>query len=237
MKKLFKSILAYFGYEVVHKTRLIDYCLYKYKSYSEYKKIQIKYNKLKLNNIWADKTTLKRVALEVQNSNQKVILGLCHGSRNGFEQNYLNSLSKKFKIIGTDISDTANKYFNSVQWDFHKVKKNWVNKFDFVYSNSLDQSWKPQQALCVWLNQIKRSGIVIIEHTDGHGPKNSNKIDPFGVRPNVMPYILTKWFGDQISLSHSVAKKKNKNLDAWLFVIKKNKNKVKIIKNNKLNPI
>ncbi|MDC2974967.1 hypothetical protein OAX47_02090 [Prochlorococcus sp. AH-736-K09] len=79
----------------------------------------------------------------------KKIKGLCHGSRNGFEQNYLNKLDKRMDVIGTDISDNASNFKKSVQWDFHKTKKEWINTFDFVYTNSLDQSWKPGEALKV----------------------------------------------------------------------------------------
>ena len=73
------------------------------------------------------------------------------------------------------------------------------------------------------------NGVLIIEHTKAHGPQGASEMDPFGVRPMVLPYILTMWFGSQISIEHSVAPKKNNNLDAWLFVIKKNVEKVEIL--------
>ena len=47
-------------------------------------------------------------------------------------------------------------------------------------------------------------------------------MDPFGVRPTVMPYVLSMWFGSQISIEHSVEKKSNMDTDAWIFVIRKN---------------
>ena len=59
-------------------------------------------------------------------------------------------------------------------------------------------------------------------------------MDPFGVKPTVMPYMMTMWFGTQISISHSVAKKTNMDHDAWLFVIKKNEKSVSLIKNDVL---
>jgi len=37
------------------------------------------------------------------------------------------------------------------------------------------------------------------------------------------------WFGSQISISHTVAKKSNLDKDAWLFVVKKNKNAVSLL--------
>lgn len=145
---------------------------------------------------------------------------MCHGTRNGFEQGFLNRI-QNFDVIGTDISPTDIKFPKSEVWDFHDEKIEWIGAFDFVYSNSLDQSWNPKLALTTWLNQIKTGGIVIIEHTNFHGPAGAGKMDPFGVRPIAMPHILTQWFGNQISISHSCEKKSNNNIDAWLFVIKK----------------
>jgi len=51
------------------------------------------------------------------------------------------------------------------------------------------------------------------------------QIYQFGVRLTVMPYVLTMWFGSQISIEDYLEKKDNgRRLDAWLFVIKKNSN-------------
>jgi len=47
-----------------------------------------------------------------------------------------------------------------------------------------------------------------------------------------MPYVLTMWFGFQISIEHSLEKKSNTGREAWLFVIRKNVDKVKLIDKN-----
>jgi hypothetical protein len=235
MKKIINYFLKPFGYLITHKSNFIDYYLHKYSSYEEYRDIQIFYNVRKINAIWADKNTLNRVGKILQGKIKKrTILGLCHGARNGFEQNYLNSLNIGIKAIGTDISKTALDYKNSVQWDFHDVKSEWKDGFDFIYSNSLDQSWQPKKAILVWLEQLNEKGILILEYTEDHGPKAASEMDPFGVKPTVVPYVLTMWFGSQISITHSVAKKDNKTqLDAWLFVVSKNVKKVKELAQDK----
>ena len=229
IRKKFRRRLEYFlnlfGYKIVPENELIDYYLHEYKSYKEYKNVQIYHNKRKINKVFADKKTLGRVAeiLLKEFSNKEQIKGICHGSRNGFEQNYLRSYSNFIEAIGTDISDTAKDFDNSVQWDFHDVNEEWIGLNNFVYSNSLDQSWQPKQALKTWLDQLKENGLLILEHTSSHGPSSACKIDPFGVRPKVMPYVLTMWFGSQISIEHSLDKKDTgRRLDAWLFVIRKN---------------
>ena len=224
------KILKEKGYEVVLKKKLADYYLHKYNSYEEYKEAQIKLNKKKIDLVWADENTLKKVSNIVTNSiekrdkSQKEILGICHGTRNGFEQNFLNKIMPNSNIIGTDISETALKYENSVHWDFHDKKEEWLGKFDFVYSNSLDQSWKPKHALSTWLNQVKKDGVVILEHSFYHSPEHANEGDPFGVRPVAMPYVLTEWFGHKISISHYLQEKSNlfsSKIKVWLFVMKK----------------
>lgn len=227
MKKLTKSInkiLEKYNLKIISLKNNQEFYLHKYKSYQDYKNTQILHNIRKLNNIWADKKTLNRVAKLVTYHTQSpktLKLGICHGTRNGFEQNYLNSLNKKIYAIGTDISASCKKFKNSIQWDFHKQKKSWVKRFDFIYTNSLDQSWNPKKAISTWLNQIKDTGQIIIEHTNSHGPEEAGSMDPFGVHPKIFPYVLTLWFGDGITISHTVEKKENMNLDAWLFVIKK----------------
>lgn len=226
--KLFGLVLKPLGYAAVKKRDTIDYYLHEYPSYERYREVQIFHNKRKISSIWADKQTLGRVAaIAAEKTQARPIKGLCHGTRNGFEQNYLNGLAAGIEALGTDISETAADYENSVQWDFHDVKDEWKDRFDFVYTNSLDQSWKPKEALTVWLEQLNANGVLIIEHTEAHGPTGASEMDPFGVRPLVVPYVLTMWFGAQISISHSVAKKDNYDLDAWLFVISKNVDQVK----------
>lgn len=221
--RILQLVLKPLGYVIVRKNEIIDYHLHEYPSYEKYREVQILHNKRKIKNVWADKATLQRVSnLVVKNTDKRPIKGLCHGTRNGFEQNFLNSLNIGIEALGTDISETAEDYENSVQWDFHDVNDEWKNRFDFIYTNSLDQSWQPKKALVVWLEQLAENGILIIEHTEAHGPKGASEMDPFGVKPTAMPYILTMWFGSQISISHSVEKKENMGLEAWLFVISKN---------------
>ena len=223
LKRIINAILRPLGYVCVRKIYVTDFYLHEYESYEQYREVQIFHNKRKIHGVWADRVTLDRVAkLLIEKFTTKPIRGLCHGTRNGFEQNYLRNLPAEIEAIGTDISETANEFKNSVQWDFHDVRDDWQGQFDFVYTNSLDQSWKPKQALTTWLNQLHDDGVLIIEHTYAHTPTGAGEMDPFGVRPTVMPYVLTMWFGSQISISHTVDKKENSKLDAWLFVISKN---------------
>ncbi len=231
LKRFLNLSLSPVGYEITSSRGLTDYYLHEYESYEDYRDIQIFHNVRKLESIWADEKTLQRVC-NVLNSHfpgQALIRGICHGARNGFEQDFLNQQSRRLRVIGTDISDTALGFENSVQWDYHDVRQEWLSQFDFVYSNSLDQSWQPKIAVETWLNQLQPDGLLIVEHTELHGPGGASEMDPFGVRPTVLPYVLAMWFGKQISIEHSVSRKANMDLDAWLFVVHKNVSVVKAI--------
>lgn len=222
LRAIATPIVSPFGYTVVPKASLIDWYLHEYESYEYYRSVQEHHNSRKLAKVWADETTLDRVAEIVAAAvGSRPVSGLCHGTRNGFEQRYLNAKGW-IRAIGTDIGKTATEFENTVRWDFHDVNEEWRNRFDFVYSNALDQAWKPRIALTTWLNQVlPGTGVVILEHTEAHGPAAAGEMDPFGVRPVAMPYVLTEWFGGQIAISHSVGRKKGSGLQAWLFVCRK----------------
>ena len=68
------------------------------------------------------------------------------------------------KIIGTEISHTADKYQMTIQHDFHEVKDEWINKFDIIYSNSFDHSYDPVKCLNTWKDQLSESGSLYLEH-------------------------------------------------------------------------
>ena len=217
-------MLFKFGYRIskVNNTgELVK--IHKYKDYNEYKETQIYYNKKKIDKVWADEKTLEKISNFLkENISSNLIKGICHGSRNGFEQNFFNEKKDGFEVIGTDISETAKDYKNSIVHDFHDEKKEWLENFDFVYSNSLDQSFDPQKALNTWLKQIKQGGYVIIEHSDQHGVVSSGKMDPFGVEANFFPYLLSEWFGHSISIQIIKGLKINKNnAPVLLFILKK----------------
>ena len=224
IKDLINKTLIKFGYRI-SKTNTTDrlFKIYKYKNYDEYKNTQIFFNKQKIDKVWADENTLKIVSNFLkENIKCEKIKGLCHGSRNGFEQKCFINEIPNAEVIGTDISETANDYDNSIIHDFHDEKKDWIENFDFVYSNSLDQSYDPEKALNTWINQVKKDRYVIIEHSDQHGVISSGKMDPFGVEANFFPYLLTEWFGHKISLKIIKSIKKNKNdAPVYFFIMKK----------------
>lgn len=228
LTKRLNNVANAFGLEV--KAQGADYQLYEYSSYEDYRSTQIATNEKKLKHVWADEETLDIIVARVRKEfpANEHMFALCHGARNGFEQNYIAS-KIDVEILGTDIAPSAAQFPRSAVWDFHDENKDWVGKCDFVYSNSIDQSWKPKLALSAWINQLKIGGLLFLEHSRDQSSETSRKSDPFGVSPKYLPYVLCEWFGHAVSIEiihaqkgASTTWKNNVGMPTWLFVIKKN---------------
>ena len=187
--------------------------------YEEYCATQIKYNKLKLGQVWADQITLSAVVddLQAQGLGRS---GICHGARNGFEVAWFRE-HLGGEIIGTDISETATQFPHMEVWDFHHDNPDWEAKFDFVYTNSLDQAMEPARALRAWARQIASAGRIYIEHTMAHSASHAGEMDPFGAHPMVMPYLFFIWGRGHYELADvlEVGAKENNGMRAWIFVL------------------
>ncbi|MGV8987481.1 MAG: class I SAM-dependent methyltransferase [Cypionkella sp.] len=116
--------------------------------------------------------------------------GLCHGVRRGKEQAWFSRKLDGANVIGTDISETAREFPNTVQWDFHDDNPEWAGKADFVYSNSWDHAYDPGKAFRAWAKCLKQGGWILIDHTRGHMPNSSNVLDPFGATRDAVIRIL-----------------------------------------------
>ncbi|MCG7854197.1 MAG: hypothetical protein MIO92_16900, partial [Methanosarcinaceae archaeon] len=127
--------------------------------YKEYRELQTKYNKKKIRDVWVQESTIQTIK-EFTGDRQKI---LCHGTRNAAEQRFFLKHFPDAEVLGTEISDTAGQFQNTIEWDYHKIKEEWVGKWDIVYSNSLDHSHSPEKAIRSWLRSINDNGYVIIE--------------------------------------------------------------------------
>ena len=138
--------------------------IFKYDSYGHYVKAQTEANKIKIKKVYADKRNIERYAKQKETAKNV----LCHGSRNGAELKYFEDAYKKIGnpdvfVQGTDISDTATQFENTVQWDMMKTNPEWIGKWDVVYTNSFDHSFDPVSTLKVWADQLTEGGIIILE--------------------------------------------------------------------------
>lgn len=159
--------------------------IYQYESYEEYKKLQVAANHQKLHCSWVSFTTIKAIARRVLIADDI----LCHGTRRGDEIVYFEKCYPNSKVIGTEISDTAELFRNTFEWDFHEVKDEWVEKFDVIYSNSFDHSYDPIKCIDTWIGQLKNTGSLCVELMVG-GNNKSTRMDPLEIEHDEFIEIL-----------------------------------------------
>lgn len=116
--------------------------------------------------------------------------GLCHGTRNGKEQ----KLFKEFtgaQVLGTDISPTATQFPDTIQHDFHEIKSEWIDHFDFIFSNSYDHSYNLEYCIKQWFRCLRPGGICILEHSNGY--VDAKESDPIGITREALCRLLDYW--------------------------------------------
>jgi SAM-dependent methyltransferase len=160
--------------------------------YNRYKEIQIQGNRTKIENVWVIEDNIKYLSNYIKSWIKEPTFGLCHGTRRGMEQGWFSKYLG-CEVLGTEISDTASEFPNTIEWDFHEVKNEWIGNVDFIYSNSFDHSYNPAECIKSWMSCLKPGGICIIEHSDYHGVKGVDDLDPFGAELLIMPYLILEW--------------------------------------------
>ncbi len=168
--------------------------LLKFPNFQSYREAQIKANEEKLDVVWVDRVNIEFLSKYILTKIPKPKFGLCHGTRCGEEQKWFREFLG-CDVIGTEIAPTAKDYPNTIEWDFHDIKAEWINSADFIYSNSLDHSYDPEKCLNTWVKCLKPgSGLLILEHSmPGHGPNTVSESDPFGADFNTMANLIDEW--------------------------------------------
>ena len=199
VKKPAKAILDVLGYQVVKKSPVAsfaEYELYRYTKpdgsfdYDKYREIQTEGNKAKLGQVWATELNIAYLSDYIREHLGEAKFGLCHGTRQGKEQAWF----KKYlgcEVLGTEISDNARDFPDTTLWDFHDVRSEWLDSVDFIYSNSFDHSYDPEQCLRSWMSCLREGGLCIIEHSDAS--RHATELDPFGADSCLLPYLILTW--------------------------------------------
>ena len=105
---------------------------------------------------------------------------LCHGTRNGAEQRFFREALDPVTVLGTEIGEGAGADPNTIEWDFHETKPEWVGAWDLIYSNSWDHAFDPERAIKGWVSCLAPNGLLVLEHSEHHTVAHVRELDPFG---------------------------------------------------------
>jgi hypothetical protein len=198
--------------------------LFEFPDYDTYRDVQVAGNKAKLKMQYVKESHIKLLSDYLKQNYGPLTFGLCHGTRRGAEQRwFMAHLAGSPRILGTEISDTATDFADTVQWDFHDENPEWLDTCDFVYSNSWDHAYDPVKALGAWIKSLKRGGLLLLDYTKGQAPDAANALDPFGITYDRMAALLVENFSDQGKLLDSIdTRTTNPEYRARVFVFQKN---------------
>ncbi len=199
--------------------------LYEYPDYDTYRAVQTAGNKAKLKRQFVKESHVVTLAHGLDAAIGPVSFGLCHGTRRGLEQAWFTKyLSGNALVIGTEISDTATDFPNTVQWDFHDRNPEWEGKADFVYSNSWDHAFDPARAFAAWVDSLRPGGWLLLDHTRDQSPESANALDPFGVTYERLVAMLEDQFRDVAQLLPVIdTRKTSADYKARTLVLQKNR--------------
>jgi SAM-dependent methyltransferase len=212
---------------------------FEHKSYEAYVEEQTKGNKRKIHKVWAQPDNIALLVrrfldrfLAAHNPSQPLptsFLVLCHGTRNGAEQGYFREAFKQCgfdaQVLGTEISETATQFPDTIQHDFHEpLPLSVPQTYHIVYTNSLDHAYDGAKAVNAWLDQLKPNGTLVIEHSTDDEPSKVNSLDCFGVSINYFPMWLlrnTKGYVTSAHLMPYLPQNTEKTTVTWHFVVEK----------------
>lgn len=173
---------------------------YTYPTRDAYLAAQYRANAEKLGLTWALAANIYAIADRVQQLlGSAPRFGLCHGTRNGFEQAAFASALPGCDVLGTEIAPTAAQFPRTIQWDFHDLRPEWSGVADFVYSNSLDHAMDPRRAVSNWLRSLRPPlGVLVIEWGSEH--EQSSETDPYGATLPELLALIAECGGEVVAV-------------------------------------
>ncbi|MEM0975986.1 MAG: hypothetical protein AAGJ34_00480 [Pseudomonadota bacterium] len=178
------------------ESRLIKYETDGAFDYELYKHVQTLGNVMKIDNQWVNEDHIALLCRYLNDAGHVVEQGICHGTRRGREQAWFaDHLVGASKVIGTEISDTATDFENTIQWDFHEVKDEWRGRIDLIYSNSWDHSYDPEKAFSAWVSCLAPGGYMLLDHGWNFLPDKVDLLDGFGISEDGLIDLLNRVCG------------------------------------------
>lgn len=189
--------------------------------YELYREIQTLGNKGKIDRVSVHQNNIEYLCRELVKHIPKIDFVLCHGTRNAAEQKFFRAALPDAKtILGTEISDTADQFPMTIQWDFHEVKPEWLGAVDVVFSNSFDHSYDPDKLFAAWLSCLSVNGVMALEWCNAHNVTRPQILDPFKISFDKLQQTLQKYCtdGNYRMLPPLENTPKNSNGEAFVLV-------------------
>lgn len=134
-------------------------------NYTVYKRIQKSRAKEKWGSVTFDGVLFGKMMEHVKEYIVNSKMAVCMGIRKGNEYEEIKKI--KFlsldRVYGVDIHPKVKKVGTyCYAYDFNKLPKKWENKFDLLYSNSIDHAFDIKKTLGGWWRVVKGGGYLVL---------------------------------------------------------------------------
>ena len=168
--------------------------------YNRYKEIQVS----RSNEKWSSKTfivhgknNLDQQMIFFRDNYEKPESIICLGIRNGNEYEFFKDCkyTRPCEVYGVDININVKSVGqNCYCYDFSKLPKDWGNKFDLVYSNSIDHAYDLDETINEWHRICKKYCLITFsKQTRGGADRFSFDIDKIEKLTDKYFDILKVW--------------------------------------------
>tara|TARA_B100001094_G_scaffold32216_1_gene26714 strand:- start:5333 stop:6085 length:753 start_codon:yes stop_codon:yes gene_type:complete len=181
-------------------------------NYDLYKKVQSGLNKQKIHHPGPEFSSASPMIKHINKNIKNINFGICHGTRAGGEQKSLRK-TLGISVLGTDIADSATRFEDTIQWDFHEIKDDWVDNVSFIYTNSIDHAYDPIKALGNWMKCLHVTGCIYLEMGLDKKPTTQEKGDPKWLSQEKYDKKLPYNLADCFRCTHSFIEKLVSSLD------------------------
>ena len=190
-------------------------------AYKKYLEIQKNAFERKIENQWETEENIYLLSSYLNQKYDKKLDGVCHGTRTGKEQEWFNKfLNHNSYVFGTDIGSNLEKYPNTIYFDMNVDNLEWKNKCYIIYSNSWDHSFNPHSMFKNWLSHLKTGGVLILNHTATHDPKNFKSVsetDPIAISAIELENLF-KNLGATTFIINGKARNNDDSLKPWIYI-------------------
>ena len=91
---------------------------------------------------------------------------VCLGTRNNWERDqfqiFLKSAEREMGIYSLDVGENENTRKCDYIMDFNNMPEEWANKWDIIFSNSIDHTVSATETFREWLRVTKPGGLLVI---------------------------------------------------------------------------
>lgn len=183
--------------------------------YKNYQIVKHRSKRNKMRSVSQYDSAWDKINTHLDDALEKINL-ICLGTRNNYERDLFSKQINKHRATDVYSLDISPESGADYILDFNSLPDRWENKWDAIFTNSIDHCIDPEKSLVSWMKTLKPSGVLLlmISRYDGEPTPSDCCVFDSGDISTMLKKIST--MGEIIEVTDK------KNCDITV-IIKKNK--------------